>query len=110
MVCAAQKAPAEDNGLKGKWANLLANGLAEKATAPRALTPKVLRELEPAEVLMLDRRRAVQSACRALSPAHVCGRASEWHPGTVCVNLEAPVSSRPEPPSAVQTVSGVESL
>ena len=45
----------EDDGLRDKWANLLANGLAAGAAGvPRAYA-EVLRQLEPAEALTLDR-------------------------------------------------------
>jgi hypothetical protein len=105
----------EDDGLKEKWANLLANGLAgESDGAPRAYA-EVLRQLEPAEVLMLDRM--------ATDAIFVQGTASGtrmWRgqadgiPGTVCVNLERlgliALGRALGPPTAVQTLSGVNEL
>jgi hypothetical protein len=105
----------EDDGLKEKWANLFANGLAgESDGAPRAYA-EVLRQLEPAEVLMLDRMASGAIGVQGTeSGTRMWQGEAKGIPGTVCVNLERlgliALGHASGPPSAVQTVSGVESL
>jgi hypothetical protein len=79
----------EDDGLKEKWANLFANGLAgESDGAPRAYT-EVLRQLEPAEVLMLDRMASGAIDVQGTeSGARMWRGETKGTSGTVCVNLE----------------------
>jgi hypothetical protein len=105
----------EDDGLKEKWANLLANGLASGDDGvPRAYA-EVLRQLEPVEVLMLDGIAGGTLLVQgAESGTRMARGEANGIPLKACVNLERlgvmELWHAPGPPNAVQTPSGVEAL
>lgn len=102
----------EDEGLRDKWANLLANGLAAGAEGvPRAYA-EVLRQLEPVEAVLLERiaKGNVLAQGTQDGGTRMLQGEMEGLPPTALVNLERMGLLRLTQPPLQGRVRGVQSL
>jgi Abortive infection alpha len=104
----------EDESLREKWANLLANGLASDGGAPRAYM-EILPQLEPGEAQILDAIAAGEFGVAGTDAGTRIGRGGSGGLSmNGLVNLErlGLVALMPSagPPTAVRKATGAEML